>query len=60
MHHGAGKDVGILLAAKVKAVDLAGVTPLVEGERRLVVLQTLWDGTVDHHLETQEQELMRC
>lgn len=59
MHHGAGEDIGVLLAAKVEAIDLAGVTPLVKGECSLVVLQTLWDGTVDYHLETQEQELKR-
>lgn len=52
MHHGTGKYVGILLAAEVKAVDLSGVAPLVEGQRGLVVLQPLGNGTVYHHLET--------
>lgn len=51
VHHGAGEYVGVLLAAEVEAVDLPGVTPLVEGLRGLVVLQPLGNGTVDHHLE---------
>ncbi len=52
VHHGTSKYVGVLLAAKVEAVDLPGVTPLVEGLRGLVVLQPLGNGTVYHHLET--------
>lgn len=59
MHHGAGEDICVLLAAKVEAVDLPGVTPLVKGECSLIVLEALWDGTVDYNLETQEQELKR-
>lgn len=56
VHHGAGEDVGVLLAAKVEAVDLTSVAPLVEGQGGLIVLQTLGDGTVDHHLEEQQEE----
>ena len=51
VHHGASKNVSVLLAAKVEAVDLAGIPPLVEGQRGLVVLQPLGDGAVDHHLQ---------
>ena len=51
MHHGTGKYIGILLAAKVKAIDLSGITPLVEGLRGLVVLEALGNGTVYHHLK---------
>lgn len=51
MHHGTGKYIGILLAAKVEAVDLSGIAPLVEGLRGLVVLEALGNGTVYHHLE---------
>ena len=50
MHHGTGKYIGILLAAKVKAIDLSGVAPLMEGLCGLVVLQTLGNCTVYHHL----------
>lgn len=52
MHHGTGKYIGILLAAKVEAVDLSGIAPLVEGLRGLVVLEALGNGTVYHHLMT--------
>lgn len=52
VHHGTGEYIGVLLAAKVEAVDLSGVTPLVEGLRGLIVLQTLGDCTVYHHLVT--------
>lgn len=52
MHHGTGKYVCILLATKVEAVDLSGITPLVEGLCGLVVLQPLGNGTVYHHLQT--------
>lgn len=52
MHHGTGKYVGVLLAAKVEAVDLTGIAPLVEGLCGLVVLQPLGNGTVYHHLQT--------
>lgn len=59
MHHGTGKHVGVLLAAKVEAVDLAGVAPLVEGLRGLVVLQPLGNGTVYHHLGVEQKERWR-
>lgn len=51
MHHGTSEDVSVLLAAKVQAIDLTGIPPLVEGQGSLVVLQPLWNGTVDHNLE---------
>lgn len=60
MHHGTGEDVGVLLAAKVQAVDLSGVSPLVEGLRGLVVLQPLGNGTVDHHLEMEGDQLIEA
>lgn len=53
MHHGTGEYVGILLAAKVEAVDLPGIAPLVEGLRGLVVLEPLGNGTVYYHLEKE-------
>lgn len=50
MHHGSGKCLGVLLAGKVEAVDGLGVAPLVERGRRLVVLETLQNRTVDDDL----------
>ncbi len=51
VHHGTGKNIGILFAAEVEAVDLPGVTPLVEGLCGLVVLQPFGNGTVYHLLD---------
>lgn len=50
MHHGTCEDIGILLAAKVEAVHLSGISPLVEGLCSLIVLQPLRDGAIYHHL----------
>lgn len=48
--HGVGEGGGLLLTGKVQPIDLAGVTPLMEGRGGLVVLQALDDGVVDHNL----------
>lgn len=50
MHHGPGEGFRILLAGEVEPVDGLGVAPLVEGGRRLVVLEALQNGAVDDHL----------
>lgn len=50
VHHGTGKYISVLLAAKVETVDLSGVTPLMEGLCGLVVLQPLRNRTVYDHL----------
>lgn len=48
--HGVRKSGGLLFTRKVQPIDLPSVTPLMEGGGGLVVLQTLHDGVVDHHL----------
>lgn len=54
MHHGTCEDIGILLAAKVEAIHLSSISPLVEGLRSLIVLQPLRDGTIYHHLKDRD------
>lgn len=49
--HGVGEGGGLLLTGKVQPIDLAGVTPLMEGRSGLVVFQALHYGVVDHHLQ---------
>lgn len=60
MHHGTGKYVCVFLAAKVEAVDLSGITPLVEGLRGLIVLKPFGNGTVYHHLDETKKEETSC
>lgn len=48
--HGVREGGGLLLAGKVEAVDLPGISPLVEGWGSLVVLEALHDGVVNDHL----------
>lgn len=55
--HAGGKLGGVLLAAEVEAPDLAGVAPLVEVGRGLIVLETPDDGAVDDHLAGQESRV---
>ena len=50
-HHGVAELFRVLPVGKVKPVHVAGVAPLVECRRRLVVLEILQYGTVDHHLQ---------
>lgn len=57
VHHAVGKLAGILFAAEVEPPDLAGIAPLVEVGRGLVVLQPLHDGTVDDHLRARAEQL---
>lgn len=52
--HGVGEGGGLLFAGEVEAIDLASVTPLVEGGGGLVVLQTLHNGVVYHHLRQRK------
>lgn len=41
--HGIGECGCLFLTCKVQAVDLAGISPLVEGRRCLIVLQPFHD-----------------
>lgn len=41
--HGIGERGCLFLTCKVQAVDLAGISPLVEGRRCLIVLQPFHD-----------------
>lgn len=50
--HGVGEGSGLLFTGEVESVHLPRVTPLVEGGRGLVILQTLHDGVVDDHLRS--------
>lgn len=54
--HGVGEGGGFLLAGKVEAVDLPGISPLVEGRGSLVVLEALHDGVVNNHLRHSRTE----
>jgi len=52
--HCVGEHISVVLAAEVEPVHLLVVAPLVESWCCLVVLQTLENGTVDHHLVVLE------
>ena len=51
--HGLCEVVCILLLREVESVHLSVVAPLVEGGRRLVVLESLHDGAVDDDLQIE-------
>ena len=53
--HGRSEYLGVVLTRKVEPVNLLLIPPLVEGLRRLVVLQPLQYGTIDHNLKLEEE-----
>lgn len=55
MHHGTCKNIGVFFAPEIEPVNLSRIPPLVEGLSRLVVLQPLGNGTVDHHLQERQK-----
>lgn len=57
VHHGAREAVGVLAAREVESVHVAGVPPLVERGRRLVVLEAADDAAVYYYLEFEEIEV---
>lgn len=48
--HSIGEGGGLLLTGKIQPINLAGVTPLMEGRGGLIVFQALHYRVVDHHL----------
>ena len=52
--HGRSEYLGVVLTRKVEPVHLLLIPPLVEGLRRLVVLQPLQYGTIDHNLKFED------
>lgn len=54
MSNAIGKEGSILFAAKVEPPNLAGIAPLVEIGRGLVIFQPPPDGAVYNHLWKQK------
>ena len=54
--HGLCEVVCIFLLREVESVHLSVVAPLVEGGRRLVVLESLHDGAVDDDLQIERRK----
>ncbi len=55
--HGGREDFGVVFAAEVEPVDLAFVSPLMKRVGRLVVLDALRYGAVDHNLHADNKVL---